>query len=752
MGRGQWVFAAFLITFVLVNVQAKNILKDGKIPFDELGIEKRVYSTKTISDSISFVIDKGSNVVGEYGYIVLYVESHKCGFEISISLNGENVPRHDVNWVVSNEDIRIITYKIYPISMVKFDKPNTLQLSIYPMCSSPQVFLHEYSYIQLFVPVVEIKDISVGIAPTPVGKPLAAKLILENTSPVDTSGQITLEDSGFSMQPASFTLEGDEEKEIELSITPQKEGENRIGTVTVSYSGFDGTHSTAFESDKKITATVSKANLTIESTLPKGALFDGSNFNVVLGIKNNGAGDANNVEIQVTNLPSGISIEESKIQIPKITSGKEITRYLKYTASSAGTFGLGTISTVYETSSVTHEMLTINVELVKVEVLPKEGRNRCTCFCLTNLTTDVLILAPRTKLSVKYGQSGAGAIIYKLSELKDVIDFHENLRTELVLIDDELQLGTYGVAKQADLSDPEKVDKIVEGLIKKTGARYLILTGGGDIIPFKEMFFSFDNDTIQTDDIYMDVGDDGSYDIVVGRFPDGVGDTDPQILIDEIDSAIRVHPLLFSSIKGFGITTQTWAPSAHKLRNQSQYSIDLYESPPFSYPTQFFNYGNYLILPIHFYDVHGNKVGYQIFRGDSRNYPGEQGKYPFLLSPLVVSTHRQFTQADPVIVTSTSCYGANIARSSSDSIPITFLRKGAIGFVGSTGICYTRRGEIDGCKFIISDFLNNLAGSRIGDAFVNAKKTAPSKMSPELRDKIKAEYVFYGDPTIKVSQ
>lgn len=366
-----------------------------------------------------------------------------------------------------------------------------------------------------------------------------------------------------------------------------------------------------------------------------------------------------------------------------------------------------------------------------------------------NLTADALILVSESKLDMKYGQEGFKSIISKLVELKDTIEFHDNLKTEIISIDDDSKLENYGLT-QADLLNPEKVDRIVEGLVENTRAKYIILVGGGDVIPFKEMSFDLDNDTIQTDDIYMDLENDGSYDVVVGRFPDGVGDTDPKILLEEIDSAISAHSLVFSPTQGFLVTAKFWAQSAYQLQNQLPYSLDLYESPTFSYFTQFLNYGNYLITPFHLYDIHGNKGGYQVFVGDGRSSLNESAEYPFVLSPRVVSVHRHFTRSNPAIVSATSCYGANIMRTSSESIPITFLREGAIGFVGSTGICYTGLDNIGGCKYIISSFIDNLDGNRVGDAFIHAKRTAPSRIHPRLRNKIKTEYVLYGDPTIMV--
>jgi hypothetical protein len=110
------------------------------------------------------------------------------------------------------------------------------------------------------------------------------------------------------------------------------------------------------------------------------------------------------------------------------------------------------------------------------------------------------------------------------------------------------------------------------------------------------------------------------------------------------------------------------------------------------------------------------------------------------------------------VVATMCCYGAQIfSPKDTDTwpLPSTYLRKGALGFVGSTMKAWVGTDEMSGADVIVTYYLKRvLEGDSIGLAFLKSKQdyhihdSIPGKVLGPEEDKTLIEYILLGDPSI----
>jgi len=104
------------------------------------------------------------------------------------------------------------------------------------------------------------------------------------------------------------------------------------------------------------------------------------------------------------------------------------------------------------------------------------------------------------------------------------------------------------------------------------------------------------------------------------------------------------------------------------------------------------------------------------------------------------------------------CYGAQIfSPKDADTWPVasTYLREGALGFIGSTMMAWVGTSDMGPADWIVQGYLKNvLAGASIGNAFLACKQDYRSHYSFEdntlsdNEEKTLIEYILLGDPSI----
>jgi hypothetical protein len=154
---------------------------------------------------------------------------------------------------------------------------------------------------------------------------------------------------------------------------------------------------------------------------------------------------------------------------------------------------------------------------------------------------------------------------------------------------------------------------------------------------------------------------------------------------------------------------------------------------------------------------HGN-LGDATFWGFGEFDEKKEKRYPAITS----ETLKGYLKPQTIIATM-CCYGAQIfspsdpkARSPGEwPVASTYLRKGALGFVGSTMMAWVGTSGMGPADWIVQGYLKNvLAGDSLGSAFLACKQDYQSHYS--LKDNIFSsdeqktliEYILLGDPSI----
>ncbi|RKY94659.1 MAG: hypothetical protein DRQ06_04900 [Candidatus Hydrothermota bacterium] len=367
--------------------------------------------------------------------------------------------------------------------------------------------------------------------------------------------------------------------------------------------------------------------------------------------------------------------------------------------------------------------------------------------------TDVLIVAIKTNLEKVYSDAQLEAMEDKIDEFVNALG-EDGLGGIFVYLDDDTNgIIPGGPLNPADSKNTAQIDKVIDDLIIKMKAKYLIIIGGYNSFPQYEVSVGGCRDphyrSFQTDDIYADLDKDNMPEIPVGRIPDP-NNGDMSVILNALDTYIALHKSGGLDISdyvsiimgepwssGFCFVKDTfghWCPEAGRCYLTNDVG------PSTSNNREFFH-----LL------IHGGDFVPQTFTGGG-GYTLRSTDVPNL----------EFKNAIWMMMPCYSSFIKNKQRTS-DSIPMQFLKYGGAVYFGGTLTQFGDRLQNGQCPNIIGGdsyigtlyamVASNFApGVRIGDAYLAGKKeyTSIPEDSKHCHFRQLHENQIYGDPTLKI--
>jgi Peptidase family C25 len=350
-------------------------------------------------------------------------------------------------------------------------------------------------------------------------------------------------------------------------------------------------------------------------------------------------------------------------------------------------------------------------------------------------------------------------------------DGDRGIQTVHVHVDDSTEMGKQGVQAVVGEATPEKIKQAIDDLWEKLTPDYLVLFGGHDIVPmFKVtnptyLWEDEDNDkTVLTDNPYassaFSPADQNSYlvpDRVIGRIPDMVSDPDPSWFVEYLQIATNWEPKCDDFYKDQYVICTDEAKDAGLNCAKKAFptpTLPLLICPPDSDVSP--PPSNRLLSPLHMIKCHGNKKD-AAFWG---LHEFERTWSPAITSAILKELPRL---APSTLVGAMCCYGAQIFSPSDRKVkppgawPMasTYLRKGALGFVGPTMKAWVGRDKMSGADIIVTYWLKSiLEGESIGLALLKSKQDyhthdgTRGQVVDVEGEKTLIEYVLLGDPSI----
>ncbi len=367
-----------------------------------------------------------------------------------------------------------------------------------------------------------------------------------------------------------------------------------------------------------------------------------------------------------------------------------------------------------------------------------------------------LIISSKKSLAFKYGTnlSKLEALIKRLQKADKV----KKLDTKLVYIDDATSCKTAGVKKVKTLSESE-CKRVVDDLYKKYSPAYIVILGAGDVIPFQEIINPADDEDkfvlsdlpYACDKSYSNTIDNFTGPTrVVSRIPDKVGkQKNISYLQTVIANAIRHKSLPAEQYnKYFAVTAQVWHKSTEMSLQSMFADYSKLLNAPLKKETTAAKYSKIQLRPLtHFYNCHGAST--------DPNYYGQRGSnYPVALN----SSNLADNVSAGTIVAAECCYGAQLYDASmlqpaEDSICHTYLKNGAIAFLGSSTIAYGPADSNALADLITQYFIKSILKGdvSVGRAFLEARQRFLTDSGPQLDPyelKTLAQFYLLGDPSV----
>ena len=375
----------------------------------------------------------------------------------------------------------------------------------------------------------------------------------------------------------------------------------------------------------------------------------------------------------------------------------------------------------------------------------------------------------KRRLEHKYDRDALTKINTAIQEWINA-DADRGIQTVHVELDNSKEMRKRGVKPVLGTVTPLKVKRAVDELWKRLRPKYLVLFGGDDVVPM----FTVPNPTLywrqgvtdwdrmlRTDNPYasskaFDPQDIESYlvpDRVIGRMPDmqgGVKRSDPAWLLDYLKTATTWAPKRPDFYKKtYAIcTSESKSAGRECMQFISKPVSDLLVSPPTRDTATAAR--NRLSAPLHLIKCHGTRLDAS-FWGKGKRFVRA-----------IKSTTLKACLTPATVVGTTCCWGAQIfspnarhARHGKWPLASTYLRKGALGFVGSTGRAWFGGDTMGFADYIVADYLKwILRHASIGRALLESKHgymcyyLEGGGTADALDQKTLVEYVLLGDPSI----
>jgi hypothetical protein len=369
----------------------------------------------------------------------------------------------------------------------------------------------------------------------------------------------------------------------------------------------------------------------------------------------------------------------------------------------------------------------------------------------------VLIVTSRNRLWQRYGPDGVEAVERAVADLVDAMAERQLAGTP-VYTDDSPLLTNFGILP-ADPGQPSSVARVLSELGERCGwldeiPRYVLILGDDGVVPFHRTENpSPDADNhVLTDHLYaVRPAAPMRPAFAVGRIPDG----SLAQLTGAILNAANAHRRLAKGkapelpATAFGYSASIWKRAARAVYGAIGDPKQVRLSPPLTRseaPAPGASGPRY-----RYYNLHGLSDSADWFGQRDPTFPADYPFFPVALRPEDVAT------APGSLVFSEACYGADIdGRATHDSIALTSLAKGALGFVGATGVAY---GGLDG-PLVAADLLAHrfwtaiLEGLPAGRALSRAKWELASEAHARQGyldaedEKAVHNFVLYGDPSL----
>jgi hypothetical protein len=395
-----------------------------------------------------------------------------------------------------------------------------------------------------------------------------------------------------------------------------------------------------------------------------------------------------------------------------------------------------------------------------------------------------LSVTVKRTLERKYGRT-------KLKKIKTAIkawrkaDTKRGIHTVHVELDNSAMMKKHGVAPVLGTATASKIKRAIDALWKRLAPDYLVLFGGDDIVPMFVVANPFDprgdshslpprqREKVPTDNPYASSlpfrsKRRSSYlvpDRVIGRIPDRVGDADPAWLVRYLRSAAKWEPKSVDSyMKTYAICSYRASGAAEKcMKYIARRDSKLLLSPPTK--DNWRSAHRRLSARLHMIKCHGQA-------GDPKMYGEKSNDFPY-----AIKTETLRTYLKPATVVGTMCcYGAQIfspaqavdatSKAVAKALRVkpkrggwplasTYLRDGALGFIGPTVTAYSGDSEMMWADWIVAAYLNGvLGGASIGRAFLESKQDYlrwlnQQGQAPGVEEELTLiEYVLLGDPSI----
>jgi hypothetical protein len=376
-----------------------------------------------------------------------------------------------------------------------------------------------------------------------------------------------------------------------------------------------------------------------------------------------------------------------------------------------------------------------------------------------------LCVTVKRNLEKKYDQAALQEISRAAKDWT-AAEAKRGIQTAFVAVDDAAAMKTQGVTPISGKATAAKIKRAVDALWNRLNPDYLVLFGGDEIVPmFVVANPSYDpggddDRQVPTDNPYASsaafrASNRSTYlvpDRVVGRIPDMVSDPNPAWLVDYLAVATTwtsrpasYYAALYATCcdewKGAGTACVQYlgAPPARLLI-----------TPPTTDSSA--SARTRLSSRLHMIKCHGAPL-------DPKFYGQKGNDYPVSLASATLKPRLK----PATLAAAMCCYGAQIysptdpaAQNSGDwPLASTYLRKGALGFAGSTMIAWVGLGQMMCADWIVASYLKGaLGGASLGRAFLEAKQDYVRWINqqghaPDLADeKTLIEYVLLGDPAI----
>lgn len=389
----------------------------------------------------------------------------------------------------------------------------------------------------------------------------------------------------------------------------------------------------------------------------------------------------------------------------------------------------------------------------------------------TNDQSIKLSVTVKRRLEAKYKDSEVRKQIDDARQKWINADTKRGIQTMHVAVDDSADpnMQALGVRPVSGEVTPNKIKQVIDNLwtkIKPT-PHYLVLFGGHDIVPMFEVenpthdFKSDTDPTVLTDNPYASYhplsADWHSYvlpDRVIGRIPDMLGDDDPAWFVEYLKTATNWKPKSASLYKRpYAICTAEAKRAARDVMQQAfaNSTLPLFICPPDSDSSTRARHG--LSARLHAIKCHGNE-GNPAFWGFPESDIKKEEPCPAITS----ATLRQLPHLTrSTVVATMCCYGAQIFEPTGKNkdwpMASTYLRKGALGFVGPTKMAWVGVADIKKADRIVVAYLQNLlAGDSLGNALLACKqdyyRITAGGVPGDEDAKTLIEYVLLGDPSI----